>query len=48
MRKFWNNVNECLMEMRRGRGREGLIGDMNGRVETCDVADVVGKCGGVN
>ena len=31
MRKFWNYVNECLMEDGRG-SRIVLIGDINGRV----------------
>ena len=47
MRKFCNDVNECLMEIGRG-SRIVLIGDMNGRVG--EVAGVVAKWGvdGVN
>ena len=36
MRTFWNYVNECLAEIRRGR-RIVLIGDMNGRVANKEI-----------
>ena len=40
--KFWNYINECLMEIGRG-SRIELIEDMNGRVGNNEVAGVVGK-----
>ncbi len=42
MRKFWNDVNECLRSFERG-SRIVLMGDMNGRVGSNEVAGVVGK-----
>ncbi len=49
MRKFWNDINECLRSFERG-SRIVLMGDMNGRVGSNRVAGVVGKWGvdGVN
>ena len=49
MRKFWNDVNECLIEMGR-ENKKVLIGDMNGKVGNKKMAGVVGKWGvdGVN
>ena len=49
MRKFWNDVNECLRSFERG-SRIVLMGDMNGRVGSNEIAGVVGKWGvdGVN
>ena len=49
MRKFWNDVNECLRSFNRGT-RIVLIGDMNGRVGSNEIAEVVGKWGvdGIN
>ena len=49
MRKFWYNLNECLRRFERGR-KIVLMGDMNGRVGSSEVAGVVGKWGveGVN
>ena len=41
MTKLWNDVNECLMEIGSG-SRIVLIGDMNGRVGSSEVAGVVG------
>ena len=44
MKKFWNDVNECLVEI--GRGSRILSnGDMNGRVGNSKVAGLVRKCG---
>ena len=42
MKKFWNDVNECLMEIRRW-SRIVLIGDMNGEVGNKGIAGLVGK-----
>ena len=42
MKKFWNYVNECLMEIETV-SRIVLIEDMNGRVGSSEVAGVVGK-----
>ena len=42
MRKFWNDVNECLMKIGRG-SMVGLIGYMNGRVGNSKVAGVMRK-----
>ncbi len=49
MRKFWNDVNECLRSFERG-SRIVLRGDMNGRVGRNEVAGVVEKWGmdGIN
>ncbi len=49
MRKFWNDVNECLRSFERGN-RIVLMGDMNGRVGRNEIAGVVGKWGldGIN
>ena len=41
-RKFWNDVNECLMEIERGN-RIMLIKDMNVSVGNNEVAAVMGK-----
>ena len=41
IKKFWNDVNECLMEIR--RSKIVLIEDINERVENSDIACVVGK-----
>ncbi len=42
MRKFWNDVNECLRSFEKG-SRIVLMGDMNGRVGRNEVAGVAGK-----
>ena len=42
MTKFWNYVNECLMEIERG-SRIVLIGNMNGRIGNKEMAEVVVK-----
>ena len=49
MRKFWNDVNECLRSFDTG-SRIVLLGDMNGRVGSSEIAGLVGKWGvdGVN
>ncbi len=49
MRKFWNDVNECLRRFEKG-SRIVLIGDMYGRVGRNEIARVVGKWGadGIN
>ncbi len=49
MKKFWNDVNECLRSFERG-SRIVLMGDMNGRAGSNRVAGVVEKWGvdGVN
>ena len=39
MRKFWNDVHECLMEIERGN-RIVLISDMNERVGNSEVTGV--------
>ncbi len=44
MRKFWNDVNECLRKIVGGK-RVVLIRDMNGRVGNSEVAGVVRKWG---
>ena len=40
--KFWNDVNECLIEIGRG-SRIVSIADINGRVENSEGAGVLGK-----
>ena len=49
MEKFWNDLNECLKKIGKGR-RVVLLGDMNGRVGNNEIGSVVGKWGvdGVN
>ncbi len=42
MRKFWDDVNECLNSFERG-SRIVLMGDMNGKVGRNEVTGVVGK-----
>ncbi len=42
MRKFWIDVNECLRSFEMAR-RIVLMGDMNGKVGSNEVAGVVGK-----
>ncbi len=42
MRKFWDDVNECLKRFERG-SRIVLMGDMNGKVGDSEAARVVGK-----
>ena len=42
MRKFWNDVNECLRSFKRG-SRVVVMEDMNGRVGSNEIAGVVGK-----
>ncbi len=42
MRKFWDDVNECLRSFERGIRIELMV-DMNGRVVSNEVAGVVGK-----
>ena len=42
MRKFWNDVDECLGRFERG-SRIVLMGDMNGRVGRNEIAGVVGE-----
>lgn len=44
MRRFWNDVNDCIKKLESGR-RVVLIRDMNGRVGVVEVAGVVGKWG---
>ena len=44
MRKFWNDVNECLMSFE-SESRIVLIGDINGRVGSNEIAGVVRKWG---
>ena len=40
VRKFWNDVNACMMKIGRG-SRIVLIGDMNGRVGSNEIPGVV-------
>ena len=42
MKKFWNYVNECLMDIGRG-SIIVLIGDMNGRIVNKEMVGVAGK-----
>ena len=42
MRKFCNDVNDCLRSLERG-SKIVLMGDMNGRVGSTEIAGVVGK-----
>ena len=44
MKKFWNNMKVCLMEIGRGN-RIVLIGYVNGKVGNKEIAEVVGKWG---
>ena len=42
MKKFWSDVNECLMKIGRG-SMIVLIGNMNGRVGNNEITGVAGK-----